>query len=281
MTSESRIFKQVDVFSSAPFMGNPVAVIFEADNLTSEQMQNIARWTNLSETTFLQKPINNKADYKVRIFTPNGELPFAGHPTLGTAHAWSENGGVSQDKDFLFQECEAGLIKIKKNNGKLYFEAPPTKRTGEIESEYLEQIVDSFGIKRSEVLSCQWVDNGPGWAVVQLESADNVLQLRPDLSKIPNAMVGAIGNYPSGSKFKYEMRTFAPAAGVSEDPVCGSMNASVAQWLHLNGETQGSYSVSQGSVIGRAGEIDILIDENGAIWVGGKTTTLFDGTANF
>lgn len=281
MTSESRIFKQVDVFSSAPFMGNPVAVIFEADNLTSEQMQNIARWTNLSETTFLQKPINNKADYKVRIFTPNGELPFAGHPTLGTAHAWSENGGVSQDKDFLFQECEAGLIKIKKNNGKLYFEAPPTKRTGEIESEYLEQIVDSFGIKRSEVLSSQWVDNGPGWAVVQLESADNVLQLRPDLSKIPNAMVGAIGNYPSGSKFKYEMRTFAPAAGVSEDPVCGSMNASVAQWLHLNGETQGSYSVSQGSVIGRAGEIDILIDENGAIWVGGKTTTLFDGTANF
>ena len=281
MTSESRIFKQVDVFSSAPFMGNPVAVIFEADNLTSEQMQNIARWTNLSETTFLQKPINNKADYKVRIFTPNGELPFAGHPTLGTAHAWSENGGVSQDKDFLFQECEAGLIKIKKNNGKLYFEAPPTKRTGEIESEYLEQIVDSFGIKRSEVLSSQWVDNGPGWAVVQLESADNVLQLRPDLSKIPNAMVGAIGNYPSDSKFKYEMRTFAPAAGVSEDPVCGSMNASVAQWLHLNGETQGSYSVSQGSVIGRAGEIDILIDENGAIWVGGKTTTLFDGTANF
>lgn len=281
MTSESRIFKQVDVFSSAPFMGNPVAVIFEADNLTSEQMQNIARWTNLPETTFLQKPINNKADYKVRIFTPNGELPFAGHPTLGTAHAWSENGGVSQDKDFLFQECEAGLIKIKKNNGKLYFEAPPTKRTGEIESEYLEQIVDSFGIKRSEVLSSQWVDNGPGWAVVQLESADNVLQLRPDLSKIPNAMVGAIGNYPSGSKFKYEMRTFAPAAGVSEDPVCGSMNASVAQWLHLNGETQGSYSVSQGSVIGRAGEIDIFIDENGAIWVGGKTTTLFDGTANF
>ena len=281
MTSESRIFKQVDVFSSAPFMGNPVAVIFEADNLTSEQMQNIARWTNLSETTFLQKPINNKADYKVRIFTPNGELPFAGHPTLGTAHAWSENGGVSQDKNFLFQECESGLIKIKKNNGKLYFEAPATKRTGEIESEYPEQIVDSFGIKRSEVLSSQWVDNGPGWAVVQLESADNVLQLRPDLSKIPNAMVGAIGNYPSGSKFKYEMRTFAPAAGVSEDPVCGSMNASVAQWLHLNGETQGSYSVSQGSVIGRAGEIDILIDENGAIWVGGKTTTLFDGTANF
>ncbi|MEV7663604.1 PhzF family phenazine biosynthesis protein [Paenarthrobacter sp. NPDC089316] len=272
-------FLQVDVFSSTPYRGNPVAVILEAASLDDELMQRIARWTNLSETTFLLPPTTTDADYRVRIFTPGGELSFAGHPTLGSAHAWLEAGGTPMQADRIVQECSAGLIDVHRTNGILSFAAPAIVRTGRLEDDYLARIVSAFGIRREQILSHQWVDNGPGWAVIRLATAQEVLGLEPDLGQIPDAMVGAIGAYPEGSEHAFEMRTFAPGVGVDEDPVCGSMNASVGQWLTGTGEAPTSYRVSQGARLGRAGEIIITADSGGAVWVGGTTTTCFRGTA--
>ena len=226
----SRAFTQVDVFSTVPYLGNPVAVIHDGTDLTDKQMQRLARWTNLSETTFVLPPTTSAADYRLRIFTPVGELPFAGHPTLGSARAWLDDGGTPQHADRIVQECAAGLISVRRGEGILSFAAPPLVRDGALDKEYVDQIVAAFGIKRNRVLAHQWVDNGPGWAVVQLPTAEEVLALEPDLSAIPTAMVGAIGAYPAGSVHAFEMRTFAPGAGVAQDPVCGSMNASVGQF---------------------------------------------------
>jgi PhzF family phenazine biosynthesis protein len=275
-----RPYAQVDVFSPTAYLGNPVAVILEAEDLEEADMHRIARWTNLSETTFVLPPTTRAADYRLRIFTPGGELPFAGHPTLGTAHAWLERGrGKPGEPQRLVQECDAGLIEVRRRAGLLSFAAPPTRRSGDIEEGYLDRIVDAFGIDRRQVVAHQWVDNGPGWAVVRLATADEVLALRPDLSRIPAAMVGAIGAYPDGSEHAFELRTFAPGAGVAEDPVCGSMNASVAQWLVRTGAVSGSYRVAQGRRLHRAGEIVITADPDGTVWVGGNTRTLFEGTA--
>ncbi|MGY3128071.1 PhzF family phenazine biosynthesis protein [Agrococcus sp. UYP33] len=271
-------FAQIDVFSTTPYLGNPVAVVLDAEGIDDERMQRIARWTNLSETTFVSPATTPEADYRVRIFTPGGELPFAGHPTLGSAHAWLEHGGTPRSSDVIVQECEAGLIPIRRG-AVLSFAAPPLRRTGDIDDAYLAQIVAALGIERSQVLAHQWVDNGPGWCVLQLATAQEVLDLEPDLSQIPTAMVGAIGAYPEGSPHAYEMRSFAPRIGVPEDPVCGSMNASVAQWLAATGAASGSYVVSQGQRLGRAGEIVIDVDADGVVWVGGATTTCFRGTA--
>lgn len=210
---------------------------------------------------------------------PAGELPFAGHPTLGSAHAWLEQGGTPKVPERLVQECDAGLVEVRRRTGLLSFAAPPTRRSGDIEAEYLHEIVGAFGIDSDQVVAHQWVDNGPGWAVVRLATAQEVLALEPDLSRIPDAMVGAIGAYPDGSDHTFEMRTFAPAAGVPEDPVCGSMNAAVGQWLTRIGAVSGSYRVSQGRRLGRAGDITITPDPDGTLWVGGSTNTLFRGTA--
>jgi PhzF family phenazine biosynthesis protein len=269
-------FAQVDVFSPTPFLGNPVAVIFDADDLDGETMQRVARWTNLSETTFVLPPTTPEADYRLRIYTPGGELPFAGHPTLGSAHAWLEHHGLVRDR--VVQECAAGLIQVQRRQGTLAFAAPPTRRSGEIEPDYLADIVQAFAIKREQVLDHQWVDNGPGWAVIRLATAQEVIDLEPDLGQIPNAMVGAIGAHPDGSQHAFEMRTFAPGAGVPEDPVCGSMNAGVGQWLLRNGTVSGSYRVSQGRRLGRAGDITVTADRDGTIWVGGATHTLIRGS---
>lgn len=277
--SRPRPFAQVDVFSPQPYRGNPVAVVADAAGLTTEQMQQVALWTNLSETTFLLPPTNPAADYRVRIFTPGGELPFAGHPTLGSAHAWLDGGGEPARAGRIVQECAAGLVNVRRDAGGLAFAAPPLLRTGDLEVEYLDRIVAAFGISPARVLGHQWVDNGPGWAVIRLASAREVLELEPDLSAIPDAMVGAIGAHPAGHPFDFELRTFAPGAGVPEDPVCGSMNASVGQWLTGTGVVRGSYRVSQGTRLGRAGEITVSPDGGGTIWVGGATNTLFRGTA--
>jgi PhzF family phenazine biosynthesis protein len=242
-------------------------------------MQDIARWTNLSETTFVLPPTTREADYRIRIFTPGGELPFAGHPTLGSAHAWLERGAMPKVPERIVQECDAGLVEVRRRNGLLSFAAPPTIRSGDIEEVYLQQIAGAFGIDRDQVIAHQWVDNGPGWAVVQLATARQVLALEPDLSRIQDAMVGAIGAYPAGSAHAFEMRTFAPAVGVPEDPVCGSMNASVGQWLTRTAAVSGSYRVSQGRRLGRAGDVTITPEPDGTLWVGGNTNTLFDGTA--
>jgi len=279
MNSRARRFAQVDVFSSTQYLGNPVAVVLEADGLDADMMQRVARWTNLSETTFVLPASSAEADYRLRIFTPGGELPFAGHPTLGSAHAWLESGGIPRDPATIVQEVEAGLIAIRRDGDLLSFAAPPTIRSGDLDEQYVGQIVEAFGIERSKILAHQWVDNGPGWAVVRLATAQEVLDLTPDLARIPDAMVGAIGAYPEGAEHAFEMRTFAPALGIAEDPVCGSMNASVGQWLVRSGAVAGGYRVSQGSRLGRAGDIVITVGDDGSVWVGGSTTTLFRGEA--
>jgi PhzF family phenazine biosynthesis protein len=274
----SRAFTQVDVFSAVPYLGNPVAVVHDGTDLTDEQMQRLARWTNLSETTFVLPPTAPAADYRLRIFTPGGELPFAGHPTLGSARAWLDNGGIPHHVGRLVQECAIGLVRVRRAEDILSFAAPPLVRDGALDEEYVGQIVAAFGVKRDRVLAHQWVDNGPGWAVVQLPTAGEVLALEPDLSVIPTAMVGAIGAYPDGSEHAFEMRTFAPGVGVAEDPVCGSMNASVGQWLTTTGAAPSSYRVSQGARVGRAGTIEIIADADGTVWVGGATTGCIRGT---
>ncbi len=272
---------QVDVFSATPYLGNPVAVVLDGTDLSQEEMQRLARWTNLSETTFVLPADDPAADYRLRIFTPGGELPFAGHPTLGSARAWLDHGGAAQHAGRIVQECGAGLINVRYGEGGLSFAAPPLIRHGPLEDEYVDRIVAAFGIGRDRVLAHQWVDNGPGWAVIQLPAAEEVLALEPDLSLIPAAMVGAIGAYPAGSEHAFELRTFAPGAGLAEDPVCGSMNASVAQWLTAAGAAPSTYRVSQGARLGRAGTVEITADPDGpegTVWVGGAATICIRGS---
>ncbi|MFJ9560638.1 PhzF family phenazine biosynthesis protein [Streptomyces fuscichromogenes] len=278
MPSRIRSFVQVDVFSTSPYRGNPVAVVLDGAGLTDEQMQLVARWTNLSETTFVLPPTVPAADYRLRILTPDGELPFAGHPTLGSACAWLDGGGVPRHADRIVQECGAGLVTVRRGDGVLSFAAPPLVRDGALDDGYLERIVAAFGIGRDRVLAHQWVDNGPGWAVLRLATAAEVLALEPDLSRIPDAMVGAIGAYPDGSPYDFEMRTFAPRCNVPEDPACGSMNAAVGQWLTGTGAAPAAYRVSQGARVGRAATIEVTADADGTVWVSGATTVCIRGT---
>lgn len=279
-----RPFAQVDVFGSAPYAGNPVAVVLDAEGLSDERMQAIARWTNLSETTFVLPPTAPEADYRLRIWTPGGELPFAGHPTLGSAHAWIEAGGSPADPSLIRQEVTAGVISIRRSDdGVLSFQAPPTVHDGPLEPELLERLTAALGLRPEQVLAHQWIDNGPGWTVLRLASAEEVLAVEPDLTAVPDAMVGVIGALPEGSEQDLEMRTFAPGVGVAEDPVCGSMNASVGQWLLREGIVDGGYRVRQGTALGRSGDVRVGIEAGAdgvpAVWVGGPTTTLLRGTA--
>lgn len=273
-----RPFAQVDVFSPTPFLGNPVAVVLDGTGLDADAMQRVARWTNLSETTFVLPPTTADADYRLRIFTPGGELPFAGHPTLGSAHAWLEAGGTPAVPGRIVQECEAGPVVLHHRDGGLSFAAPPTLRTGPLASADLDRFTTALGLDPAAVLDHQWVDNGPGWAVLRVATAAEVLALEPDLAAVPDAMVGVVGAHPEGSAHAFEMRTFAPGVGVAEDPVCGSMNASVAQWFTSSGLVGGDYRVSQGARVGRAGSIALSVDDDGAVWVGGATTTCLRGT---
>ena len=268
---------QVDVFSATPYCGNPVAVVLDGAGLADQEMQRLARWTNLSETTFVLPPANPAADYRLRIFTPGGELPFAGHPTLGSARAWLDHGGAPRQAGRVVQECAAGLVSVRCREGSLSFAAPPLIRSGPLADEFVDQIAAAFGIGRDRVIAHQWVDNGPGWAVLQLPTAQEVLALEPDLSRIPTAMVGAIGAYPDGSEHAFELRTFAPGVGVAEDPACGSMNASVGQWLTATGAAPPTYRVSQGARVGSAGTVEITTDTDGTVWVGGATAICIRG----
>lgn len=274
----SRSFMQVDVFSTSPCSGNPVAVVLDGTGLSDEEMQGLARWTNLSETTFLLPPTVPEADYRVRIFTPGGELPFAGHPTLGSARAWLESGGTPQDDERVVQECGVGLVTVRRGEDVLSFAAPPRVREGALDEDQLLRFVGALGIERDQVVAHEWVDNGPGWAVVRLATAAEVLALEPDFSRMPDAMVGAIGAHPDGSRHAFEMRTFAPGAGVPEDPACGSMNAGVGQWLTSTGAAPASYRVSQGTRLGRAASIEITADADGTVWVSGAAVVLISGT---
>lgn len=272
-----RPFKQVDVFTHEPYLGNPVAVVLDGEGLSAQDMVVIARWTNLSETTFVLPPSHPDADYQLRIFTPGGELPFAGHPTLGSAHAWLEHGGSPREAEFVVQEVPAGLVRIRRHEDTLAFAAPVVTRDGPVEEETLDQVVSAFRIHRDDVIAHQWVDNGPGWLVVHLRSAADVLELDPDFTHMPDAAVGAIGAYAEGADSQFELRTFAPRYGVFEDPVCGSMNASVAQWMIRTGSAPSSYRVSQGTCLQRAGKISVNAEEDGTVWIGGGTVTCIDG----
>ncbi|MGW1007034.1 PhzF family phenazine biosynthesis protein [Streptomyces sp. NPDC002520] len=273
----TRSFAQVDVFSTIPYSGNPVAVVLDGTDLTDEEMQRLARWTNLSETTFVLPPTAPEADYRLRIFTPGGELPFAGHPTLGSARAWLDGGGTPRHADHIVQECAAGLVTVRRGTDTLSFAAPPRVRDGALDDTYLNEVVTAFGITTDRVVAHQWVDNGPGWAVLQLATAKEVLALEPDLALIPTAMVGAIGAYPEGSEYDFELRTFAPGADVPEDPACGSMNAAVGQWLTSSGAAPSAYRVSQGARLGRAASIEVTADADGTVWVSGAATVCIRG----
>jgi PhzF family phenazine biosynthesis protein len=271
-------FRQVDVFTDIPYLGNPVAVVLGADGLSTEQMQLFARWTNLSETTFVLAPRASGADYLVRIFTPTSELPFAGHPTLGTCHAWLEAGGNPADPDAVVQECAAGLVRVRRTPGGeagLAFAAPPLLRSGPVEESVAGQVARSLNVERSDIVDIAWADNGPGWVAVLLASAEAVLKLRPGAVEMD---IGVVGPYPDGSPEAVEVRAFSPQITSVEDPVTGSLNASLGQWLLGSGRLTAPYVASQGTAMGRRGRVHVSRDADGQVWVGGGTVTCVSGT---
>ncbi len=270
-----RSFRQVDVFSTAPYLGNALAVVLDSAGLTDREMQRFARWMNLSETTFVLPPSSAGADYRVRIFTPSVELPFAGHPTLGTCHAWLAAGGTPQRPEVIVQECAAGLIPVRRTADGLAFAAPPLLRSGPVDESLAEHIAALLGLRRAEIVDLEWADNGPGWVAVLLASADAVLAVRPGVVDLD---VGVAGPYPAGSPEAFEVRAFFPKDGATaEDPVTGSLNASLAQWLLGTGRASAPYVVSQGTVLGRAGRVHISRDPDNTIWIGGAAITCVAG----
>jgi PhzF family phenazine biosynthesis protein len=275
-------FSQVDVFAPGPLTGNPVAVVHDATGLDDDQMAAFARWTNLSETTFLLPPTEPAADYRLRIFTPADELPFAGHPTLGSAHAWLEAGGVPATEGRIVQECGVGLIELRRDGDDLAFRAPGFLRAGDVDEQTLEQAIDALGIDRERVLRSNWIDNGPGWLGLQLVSADDVLGLRPDFAAMSGLEIGVIGAHDDARSAElgadYEVRAFCPGFSIPEDPVTGSLNAGFAVWLSRAGHLPGDFVARQGTAIGRNGRVRVETDEAGDIWVGGTSRTLVEGT---
>jgi PhzF family phenazine biosynthesis protein len=265
----------VDVFTATPYHGNPVAVVLDGEGLTTDQMQRFAHWMNLSETTFVLPPTDSAADYQVRIFTPVLELPFAGHPTLGTCHAWLETSGSSGQRDLIVQQCPAGLISIRRDSDRLAFAAPPLVRSGPVDESLVARLASLLRLERADIKDAQWVDNGPGWVAVMLADADAVLAVRPGPIDLD---VGVIGPHPPGAAEAYEVRAFFPKdGGTVEDPVTGSLNASLAQWLLGTGQARAPYVVSQGTALGRSGRVHISQDADGAIWIGGRTVTCIAG----
>lgn len=276
-TPRSRPFHQVDVFAGQAYRGNPLAVVLDAQGLDTATMQHFANWTNLSETTFLLPPENSLADYRVRIFTCTEEFPFAGHPTLGSAHAWLQAGGVPQSDGYLVQECAAGLVRIKRDGGRLAFAAPPLTRSGPVDAAVRRQLADALRLPASGILDASWLVNGPEWIGVLLESAAQVLALEPDRAAMGDLKIGVIGPHEPGAGADFEVRTFLPGDAMAEDPVTGSFNAGAAQWLIGSGRAPEEYVASQGTVLGRSGRIHVSA-EGGDIWVGGDSTTCIRGS---
>lgn len=270
-----RPFSQVDVFTTTPYAGNPVAVVLDGSDLTDEQMQRFAHWTNLSETTFVLPPRSPGADYHVRIFTPTAELPFAGHPTLGTCHAWLTARGAAAPPEIVVQECGAGLVTVRRTGPGLAFAAPPLIRSGPVEPELVDRIAAVLRIDRDDIVDAAWVDNGPGWVAALLRDAESVLALRPGFVDMD---LGVVGPYANGSPEAFEVRAFFPKDGSTvEDPVTGSLNASLAEWLLESGRATAPYVVSQGTALGRRGRVHISRDADDTIWVGGGTVTCVAG----
>jgi PhzF family phenazine biosynthesis protein len=300
---KQRPFKQVDVFTPLPYFGNPLAVVLNGSGLDDAAMQRFARWTHLSETTFLLPPEEPSADYRVRIFTPGGELPFAGHPTLGSCHAWLQAGGQPQSAEFIVQQCQVGLVKIRREDNRLAFAAPPLRRSAP-SPVLFAKVAAALGLKSSQVLAAQLLDNGPVWLGLLLDGPDTVLQLTPDHAALEQleVKVGIAALYPQeetlpligranrearafgasvkkipGAAPDLEVRAFAASIGINEDPVTGSLNASLAQWLIEGGHAPARYLASQGACIGRAGQVHIERDAQGQVWVGGESVTCIDG----
>jgi PhzF family phenazine biosynthesis protein len=277
--ARDRAFRQVDVFTEVPYRGNPLAVVLDAGDLSDEQMQRFARWTNLSETAFLSPPRSDAADYRVRIFTPGGELPFAGHPTLGSAHAWLAAGGAPRDGDFVIQECQVGLVRLRRDGARLAFAAPRLQR-GEPGAEVVAQVAAAIGVQTRQVLAAQSLDNGPVWLGLLLDSPDTVLGLEPDhreLERLGHKVgVAAVHAGPTAGP-QLEVRAFAAPIGITEDPVTGSLNASLAQWLIAEGRLPARYLAAQGARLQRAGRIHIERDASGQVWVGGQSLTCISG----
>ena len=263
---KQRRFDQLDVFSAVPLKGNPLAVVHAAQGLTEATMAAFARWTNLSETTFLLPPVDPMADYRVRIFTPGGELPFAGHPTLGSCHAWLAAGGQPRQPGRVVQECGVGLVHIRREGARLAFAAPPLRRTGPVDETLLARIAAGLGVTRAEILQHQWVDNGPGWCAVMLPSAEHVRAVRPDFARLGDVKLGLLGAFPPGHPAAFEVRAFVPSLGVPEDPVTGSLNAGLAQWMIGAGLAPPAYEVVQGTALGRDGRVHVVQDGD-TVWI--------------
>ncbi len=300
----SRPFKQVDVFTATPYYGNPLAVVLDGSGLSDDEMQHFARWTNLSETTFVLPPTQPGADYRVRIFTPGAELPFAGHPTLGSCHAWLEHGGQPKQADVIVQECAVGLVSIRRAGHHLAFAAPPLKRSTPAPA-LLAQVAQALGISTAQIRAAQLLDNGPQWLGLLLDSMDTVLALEPNhgMLKDLNQKVGVCavdmappainliarssrearafaehaGDAPQQPTPDLEVRAFAAPVGITEDPVTGSLNASLAQWLMDEGHLPERYLAAQGTCLGRAGRVLLERDAQGQVWVGGQVVSCISG----
>ena len=273
--AEGRRFAQVDVFSSVPCGGNPVAVVLDAEGLDAQEMQRLAAWTDLSETTFVLPPQDPGADYRVRVFTPSVELPFAGHPTLGTCHAWLGAGGAPRHDGTVVQECGVGLVHVRRREGRLAFAGPPLVRSGPVEPGLRGRLLDVLRLRPDDVVDAAWVDNGPGWVAVLLHDAEAVAAVEPRDSEL---YVGVVGPCPAGDDASVEVRAFFPVAGRSvEDPVTGSLNAGLAAWLVGSGRAPRSYVARQGTARGRDGRVHLDHDGDGTVWVGGVTTTVVEG----
>ena len=281
MTMTTYRFSQLDVFTSVPLRGNPLAVVHDATGLGDAQMADIARWTNLSETTFLLPPDDPGADYRVRIFTPGGELPFAGHPTLGSCHAWLAAGGVPRDPAVVVQQCGVGRVRVRRDGSadapRLAFAAPALRRTGPVEPALRAQVIASLGLRDDQLLQLEWVDNGPGWMAALLPDAAAVLALKPDFAAMRGLKLGVVGAHPAGSECQFEVRAFVPGLGVPEDPVTGSLNAGLAQWLIAAGLAPERYLAAQGAALGRAGRV-FVAREGADIWIGGAVCPVISGT---
>lgn len=278
----ARRFHQLDVFTAVPLRGNPLAVVHDASGLDDATMAAFARWTHLSETTFLLPPSDPAADYRVRIFTPGGELPFAGHPTLGSCHAWLAAGGQPRSAGQVVQECGVGLVTVRRDEaagGRLAFAAPPLRRSGPLDEALLGRIAAALGIDRGAIVQHQWVDNGPGWCAVMLASGAAVRSLMPDMAALALAelKLGVVGAQAAGADTAFEVRAFVPSMGIGEDPVTGSLNAGLAQWLIGAGLAPAAYVAAQGSALGRAGRVHVRHDGEHC-WIGGDVAACIEGT---
>jgi PhzF family phenazine biosynthesis protein len=271
----SHPFRQVNVFSTDPLSGNPLAVVHAADDLNETQMAAFARWTNLSETTFILRPTHADADYQLRIFTPNRELPFAGHPTLGSCHAWLAANGKPNTPGVVVQQCGVGLVRIRCDGPRLEFAAPPLLRTGDLEPALVAKIAQALAISPTDIVRHQRVDNGPGWCAVMLGSARQVLALKPDWHSLNSLNLGVVGPQDVSHDAAFEVRAFIGAGGY-EDPVTGSLNASIAQWLFGAGLVKTSYVAAQGTALQRAGRI-YLAQDGDEVWVGGDVVDVIIG----